>query len=198
MSSPLDVLDPAERALAVPSPGERVRLLSRNDLALNGHFPELAAALEAEPARVFAVDGEVVAFDGARTSFERLGRRGRQRVAVFLYVFDVLCLDGHDVRPLPLRARKRLLREALSFRDGVRLTSHRNERGEALFEEACAKGWEGLIAKRADSPYSSSRSRDWLELKCEQGQELVIGGWTEPRGSRTRRSPTPARSRSRA
>jgi ATP-dependent DNA ligase len=67
----------------------------------------------------------------------------------------------------------------------VRLTPHRNEHGEAYFEEACRKRWEGLIAKRADSPYSSARSRDWLKFKCERGQELVIGGYTAPKGSRT-------------
>jgi bifunctional non-homologous end joining protein LigD len=94
-------------------------------------------------------------------------------------------LDGYDVRALPLRTRKRLLRSALTFRDGVRLTPHRNEHGRALFEEACRKGWEGLIAKRADSPYTAARSRDWLKFKCEQGQELVIGGYTAPQGSRT-------------
>ena len=66
----------------------------------------------------------------------------------------------------------------------MRLVPHRNGAGEALFEEACRKGWEGLIAKRADSPYVSTRSRDWLKLKCAHGQELVIGGWTTPKGSR--------------
>ena len=69
--------------------------------------------------------------------------------------------------------------------DPIRLTTYRNEAGEALFAEACRKGWEGVIAKRADSPYSERRSRDWLKFKCEQGQELVIGGYTAPRGSRT-------------
>ena len=165
--------------------GAGVRLLSRNDLPLDGRYPEIAAALAAEPCDRFAVDGEIVAFEGARTSFARLAQRGRQPVRVFYYVFDVLWLDGRDVRALPLRTRKRLLRRALSYRDGVRLTPHRNRDGEALFAEACRKGWEGVIAKRADSPYSPRRSRDWLKFKCEQGQELVIGGFTAPRGSRT-------------
>jgi bifunctional non-homologous end joining protein LigD len=103
---------------------------------------------------------------------------------VFLYVFDVLHLDGYDVRALPLRARKRLLRGALEFHGPVRLTPHRNEAGEALYAEACRKGWEGLIAKRADSPYTSARSKDWLKFKCSAEQELVIGGYTAPKGSR--------------
>ncbi|MDQ6779499.1 MAG: non-homologous end-joining DNA ligase [Actinomycetota bacterium] len=172
------------RCIAVRS-GAHARLLSRNDLSLNGRYPEIATALDAEPCQRFAVDGEVVAFEGARTSFARLAQRGQRPVAVFYYVFDALWLDGYDVRALPLRTRKRLLRSALTFKDSVRLTPHRNEHGRALFEEACRKGWEGLIAKRADSPYTSKRSRDWLKFKCDQGQELVVGGYTEPQGSRT-------------
>jgi DNA ligase D-like protein (predicted ligase) len=172
------------RCIAVRDGGE-VRMLSRNDLSLNGRYPELAAALEAQPARRFAIDGEVVAFAGSRTSFERLAQRGRKRVPVYLYAFDLLWLDGCDLRGLPLLERKRRLRETLTWKDPLRLTPYRRERGEELFREACARGWEGLIAKRADSPYRNRvRSRDWLKLKCEQGQELVIGGYTAPRGSR--------------
>ena len=172
------------RCIAIRT-GARVQLLSRNDLSLNGRYPEIATALGAEAGERFAVDGEVVAFDGARTSFARLAERGHHPVPVYLYVFDILWLDGHDVRDLPLRARKRLLRAALEFRGPVRWTPHRNGAGEALFEEACRKGWEGVIAKRADSPYRSTRSRDWLKFKCEKGQELVVGGFTAPQGSRT-------------
>ena len=172
------------RCIAIRS-GDDVRLLSRNDLSMNGRYPEIADALAAEHCDRFAVDGEVVAFDGARTSFARLAERGRRSVAVFLYVFDIVWLDGQDVRELPLRSRKRLLRAALDFRDGVRLTPHRNGAGKELFEEACRKGWEGVIAKRADSPYRATRSRDWLKFKCEMGQELVVGGFTAPQGSRT-------------
>ncbi len=171
------------RCLAVRS-ARQVRLLSRNDLSLNARYPELETALEAEPCERFAVDGEVVAFEKSRTSFARLAARGHHYVPVFYYVFDVLWLDGQDLRALPLRARKRLLRSALTFQDGVRWTPHRNTSGERFFEEACRHGWEGLIAKRAESPYVATRSRDWLKFKCEQGQELVIGGYTPPRGSR--------------
>ena len=172
------------RCIAIRS-GKRVRLLSRNDLSLNARYPEVADALEAEDCERFAVDGEVVAFDGAQTSFARLAERGHHPVPVFLYVFDLIWLDGHDVRDLPLRTRKRLLRGALAFKGPVRLTPYRNEAGEALYAEACRKGWEGVIAKRADSPYRATRSKDWLKFKCEHGQELVIGGFTAPKGSRT-------------
>jgi bifunctional non-homologous end joining protein LigD len=162
-----------------------VRLLSRTDRDMNAQFPELVEALEAEPREDFVVDGEVVAFDDGTTSFSRLQRRGRERVPVFLYVFDILRLDGRDVRDLSLRERKALLRDALRFHGPVRLTPYRNEHGEELFREACRNGLEGLIAKRADSPYRATRSRDWLKLKCHAEQELVIGGFTAPQGSRT-------------
>jgi len=168
------------RCIAIRDGGP-VKLLSRNDLALNGRYPGIVADLEADPHTRFAVDGEVVAFEGAQTSFQRLSHAD---ASICYYVFDVLWLDGEDVRDRPLRERKRLLKEALSFQHHVRLTAYRNEAGEAMFAEACAKGWEGVIAKRADSVYTAKRSKDWLKFKCEQGQELVIGGFTAPRGSR--------------
>jgi bifunctional non-homologous end joining protein LigD len=160
-------------------------MLSRNDLDLSARFPEVNDALAAQPGTRFAVDGEVVAFDRGQTSFARLADRGRRPVAVFYYVFDLVWLDGLDLRALPLRTRKRLLRGALSTGGPIRLSTHRNGEGEAMFRHACQQGWEGVIAKRADSPYRATRSRDWLKFKCEAGQELVIGGFTAPRGSRT-------------
>jgi DNA ligase D-like protein (predicted ligase) len=164
---------------------KRVDLRSRNDLSLNGRFPEIAAALERDPATNLVVDGEVVAFDGPQTSFSRLQQRGEHPTPVFFYVFDILRDAGEDVTGEPLRERKARLRKALSFEDPIRFTTHRNGDGEAFYEEACRKGWEGLIAKRADAPYTYGRSRDWLKFKCSAEQELVIGGYTAPRGSRT-------------
>jgi bifunctional non-homologous end joining protein LigD len=172
------------RCVAIRS-GDQVRLLSRNDLSMNDRYPEIAEALARQAGSRFAVDGEVVAFDGAQTSFSKLSQRGRAPIPVFFYIFDIVWIDGQDTRRLPLRARKRVLRAALRFDDPLRLTAHRNANGEALFAEACRKGWEGLIAKRVDSVYSDARSRDWLKLKCSKGQELVIGGFTAPKGSRT-------------
>ena len=171
------------RCVAVRDGGD-VRLWSRNDLSMNDRYPEVAAAIGGQASRRFAVDGEVVAFDGDQTSFAKLTRRGREPVPVFFYVFDLLWLDGDDVRALPLRTRKRLLRDVLAWADPLRFTQHRNADGETFYAEACAQGWEGLIAKRADSPYGGGRSKDWLKLKCGRGQELVIGGFTEPKGSR--------------
>jgi bifunctional non-homologous end joining protein LigD len=163
-----------------------VRLLSRTDRNMNANYPELCKALEAQPRPDFVLDGEVVALDSRGvTSFGRLQRRGKERVAIYLYVFDLLRLEGADLRDLPLRERKRRLRDALRFEDPIRFTPHRNQDGERLFEEACRRGLEGVIAKRADSPYRAARSRDWLKLKCHAEQELVIGGFTAPQGSRT-------------
>jgi bifunctional non-homologous end joining protein LigD len=161
-----------------------VRLWSRNHLSLNDRFPELAEALGHDPGE-FVVDGEVVAFAGAQTSFARLQQRGERQVRVFYYIFDLLHVAGHDTTALPLRTRKALLGRALVFRDPIRLTNHRNRDGEALYHDACRKGWEGVIAKRAQSTYEGGRSRDWLKFKCSAEQELVIGGFTPPRGSRT-------------
>jgi DNA ligase D-like protein (predicted ligase) len=164
--------------------GHEVRLRSRNDLALNGRYPELVSALEEQQLDEFAVDGEVVAFQGSQTSFARLAQRAHHWVPVALYVFDLVWVSGYDVRELPLHERKRLLRATLSADRRVRFTAHRNRAGEAYFEEACRRRWEGLVAKQADSPYRAGRSRAWLKFKCEHGQELVIGGFTAPRGTR--------------
>jgi bifunctional non-homologous end joining protein LigD len=172
------------RCLASKSGGD-VQLRSRNDLSLNGRFPEIAAALADDPVSDVVLDGEVVAFEGPQTSFARLQQRGERPTPVFYYVFDILRAGGEDVTRKPLRERKALLRRSVAFADPIRLTAHRNGDGEAFFAEACRKGWEGLIAKRADAPYTHGRSRDWLKFKCSAEQELVIGGYTAPRGSRT-------------
>jgi len=96
----------------------------------------------------------------------------------------VLYSGGRDARPLPLGERKEVLRAALAFDDPLRYTEHRDTDGEAYYREACGLGWEGLIAKRANSPYRAGRTRDWLKFKCESGQEFVIGGFTDPQRSR--------------
>jgi DNA ligase D-like protein (predicted ligase) len=165
------------RCLAVKD-GGRTRLYSRNELSLNDRYPPLAAALDADPADGFVIDGEAVAFVGGR---DRFGGSGE----LFLYVFDVLFADGRDVRSLPLEERRAVLEGVLRWRDPLRMTEQMTGDGAALLAEACRDGWEGLIAKRVGTPYVSTRSRDWLKLKCTRSQELVIGGFTAPRGSRT-------------
>ncbi|MGA5822838.1 non-homologous end-joining DNA ligase [Kitasatospora sp. NPDC094028] len=173
--------------------GRDVHLRSRSGQHLDATYPEVADALGAQPREDFHVDGELVALRHGRTDFSRLQQRMRltdpraartSPVAVTYYLFDLLRLDGRDTTGLPLRARKTLLRDAFAFRAPLRFTPHRNHDGHDLLAEACARGWEGLIAKRADAAYRHRRSGDWLKLKCDAGQELVIGGFTEPAGSR--------------
>jgi DNA ligase D-like protein (predicted ligase) len=174
------------RCVAHRDGGGAVRLYSRTDRSMGADYPGLVEALESEARGDFVVDGEVVAFGShGVTSFSRLQRRSRERVAIFYYLFDVLRLDGEDLRGLPLRERKARLRGGLDFKGPIRFNPHRNERGEELFREACRKGLEGIIAKRADSAYRATRSSDWRKLKCHAEQELVIGGYTAPQGSRT-------------
>jgi DNA ligase D-like protein (predicted ligase) len=136
----------------------------------------------------------VVAFDGDVTSFQRLQRRmqldapdkaRRTGILVYYYLFDLLYLDGYETTELALRYRKELLRRAVIFKDPLRFTPYIEREGEAYYQEACRKGWEGIIAKRADSTYISTRSRDWLKFKCVNEQEFVIGGYTDPKGKRT-------------
>lgn len=182
------------RVLAAYDPDQGVRLESRSGRPLNGTYPELVAALEQQTGLPFTLDGEVVALDRGRTDFgllqQRMGLTNpvaalATGVAVTYYLFDLLALDGHDTTGLPLRDRKALLRKAIDFHGPLRYTTHRNHGGPELLADACARGWEGLIAKRADSRYTHGRSDAWLKLKCVGGQEFVIGGFTEPAGSRT-------------
>jgi bifunctional non-homologous end joining protein LigD len=181
-----------ERCLAFADPAG-VRLVSRNKKEVTASFPEVAEELAAERSGDLLVDGEIVAFDGEQTRFERLQRRlGVLRpseallreVPVTYYVFDVLFADGDDVRPLPLLQRKEILARSLAFRGPLRFTEHRQGDGEAFYAQACRDGWEGLIAKRADAPYRGGRTRDWLKFKCLNAQEFVVGGYTDPQRSR--------------
>jgi bifunctional non-homologous end joining protein LigD len=181
-----------ERILAYVGGGD-VRLMTRNQHVVSTTFPEIAEALAAQHRQECVVDGEIVAFEGNETRFERLQQRfgvikpGKDLLAevpVYYYLFDVLYADGQDTRPLPLSERKQVLRAVLAFNDPLRYTEHRDTDGEAYFREACRLGWEGLVAKRAVAPYRAGRTRDWLKFKCENSQEFVIGGFTDPRGSR--------------
>jgi bifunctional non-homologous end joining protein LigD len=155
------------RCLAVKD-GGRTWLYSRNELALNDRYAPLAAALDADVADGFVIDGEAVAFVGGR---DRFG--GGEGGELFYYVFDVLFAGGRDVRSLPLQERRDVLEGVLRWRDPLRITEQMTGDGALLLEEACRDGWEGLIAKRLGTPYVSTRSHDWLKLKCTRAQELV-------------------------
>jgi DNA ligase D-like protein (predicted ligase) len=181
-----------ERCLALRE-RTAVRLLSRTRRRLNDTYPEVSDAIAAQPVEDFVVDGEVVAFERGRASFARLQQRlgitdpaaaRRSPVVVHYYVFDLLQLDGRATTDVPLRTRKQLLRASLRFHAPLRYTPHRNTHGEEYLAAACAAGWEGLIAKRADGRYVHGRSTDWLKFKCVNEQEFVVGGFTDPADSR--------------
>jgi bifunctional non-homologous end joining protein LigD len=182
-----------ERCLAYRDGGQ-LRLMTRNRKQVDATYPELTAALRVQEAADFIVDGEVVAFDGEQTSFSRLQQRlgvhdpGPDLLAivpVVFYLFDILWADGRDLRSRPLLERKQVLAGLLSFGGPLRETPHRTDDGEAYYAQACASGWEGLVVKRADSPYRPGRSRDWLKFKCQNSQEFVIAGYTDPKGARS-------------
>ncbi len=181
-----------ERCLAVKDAGG-VWLLSRNARLITGSYPEVAEALAGQPPGRLVTDGEVVAIEGGRESFAALQRRMQagdpaaaraSGIAVVYYVFDLLHADGLDLRRVPLAERKRLLESALSYGGPVRFLPGSAGDGARLFAEACRRGWEGLIAKDPAAPYVSGRGRAWRKLKCVTGQEFVIGGFTDPKGTR--------------
>jgi bifunctional non-homologous end joining protein LigD len=181
-----------ERCLAWVAAGGAT-LRTRSDRDVTATYPDVVAALAAVPGEV-VLDGELVAVDGdAALGFERLQRRIGQgapapalirEVPVALWAFDVLHVDGQDMRGLELVDRQSVLAALVLPSAALRRTEP--QRGDAArrFGEACGRGWEGLVAKRAASTYVAGRSRDWLKLKCLAEQELVVGGWTEPRGKR--------------
>jgi DNA ligase D-like protein (predicted ligase) len=182
-----------ERCLAFRH-GTHVRLLSRNQLRINDAYPEIADALALQCVDDIVIDGEVVAASTAgRGGFSLLQRRmqlhdpERARatgVEVSYYIFDVVHLDGYSTRRLPLRVRKSLVRRALEYGHELHYTPHRNGEGEALYAHACRRGWEGVIAKHAESVYVGRRTNLWLKFKCENRQEFVVGGFTDPTGTR--------------
>jgi DNA ligase D-like protein (predicted ligase) len=173
--------------------GDELRLMTRNRKIVSSTYPELVEAFMAQKADDFVLDGEVVAFSDGQTRFAQLQQRMQvarpsaellRTVPVQYYLFDVLWADGTDLRRQPLRDRNQRLHQLLDFADPLRYTEHRVGDGVGFYAEACQSGWEGLIAKRADAPYVAGRTKDWLKFKCENNQEFVIGGYTDPRGSR--------------
>jgi bifunctional non-homologous end joining protein LigD len=165
------------RCLAFVEAGA-VALRSRNRLPLT--FPATALALE--PLGDAIVDGEIVAVadDGQPLGFQALQRHG----TAALWAFDLLWLNGDDLRHRPQRERHAALASAVQPGPALQVSTPVAGPSREASARACASGWEGLIAKRNDAPYRGGRSRDWLKLKCVLEQEAVIGGFTEPRGSR--------------
>jgi bifunctional non-homologous end joining protein LigD len=174
--------------------GSDVRLESRTGKDLTSTYPEVRAAVEAQDSQGFLLDGEVVAYEGDQTSFTRLQQRlgatrpSPEQVAkypVVYCVFDLLELNGEDLTDRPLVERRARLTETIRSSSALQHTEAWSDDSQQRFAAACRSGWEGLIAKRADAPYVAGRSKDWLKLKCVWEQEFVIGGYTDPSGSRT-------------
>jgi len=164
-----------------------VRLLSRRFKDWTAAFPRVAAAIARLPAERAVLDGEVAALlpDG-RTSFQALQNRDTANVAYF--AFDLLAVDGDELTELPLEQRKARL-ESLVAQPGppgvIRYSDHVSGDGAAFLAVACQRGLEGIISKRRDQPYRPGRGTAWVKTKCLLRQELVIGGYTDPEGSRS-------------
>jgi bifunctional non-homologous end joining protein LigD len=174
----------------------KARLVSRNQNDLTPRYPELKGLPKVVKAKTAILDGEVVALDEeGRSSFslmqQRTGfRSGTKRatpnldVPVLYYAFDLIYLDGYDWRRAPLEERKAKLASIVTTGDSLRYSDHVAEQGKMLFDIARGKKLEGILAKRRRSCYEERRSRDWLKIKIRHEIECVVGGYTEPEGSR--------------
>jgi bifunctional non-homologous end joining protein LigD len=184
------------RLIAGKQHGE-ARLLTRNGNDYTDVFPEIARAVKALPIEHCVLDGEVVVLDEQGIPrFSRLQQRGRlsspldvKRAAVELpatyYAFDLLALDGFDLRSLPLVKRKELLKEAVPKLGPVRVLDHIEREGEAFLEQVAKLGLEGIIAKKADAPYRAGRTEKWIKIKREPTSDFVVVGFTAPKGGRS-------------
>jgi bifunctional non-homologous end joining protein LigD len=183
------------RAIAFIEDG-RVRLVSRNQNDLTAQFPELGSLPQFVKAQRAILDGEIVALDEEgrpsfslmqqRTGFQPGKRRlpRREGVQVVYYAFDLLYLDGVDLRRVALEQRKQLLQDRIANSEVIHFSDHYAEKGLELFEAAKQRELEGIVAKKRSGSYEEKRSRYWLKIKITQRQECVIGGYTPPEGSR--------------
>lgn len=162
---------------------DRVQLWSRNRQSFTERFAPIAEVMRSWAPVEFALDGEIVAFDGGRTSFGHLQRPSATTEIRFL-VFDLLALLGRDTTGLVLEERRQLLARLVPDSGPVARLAVLDGQPAELLASACDQGWEGLLAKRLGSRYVAGRSNDWLKLKCLASQEVVIGGWTDPKGAR--------------
>jgi bifunctional non-homologous end joining protein LigD len=177
------------RAIASIDAAGAVTLTSRNGLDLLARFPGLAgigAAFRTLPA---VVDGEICVLDErGRSSFQALQRALKAprdaHLPLTFVAFDLLYAGGRDVRALPLVERKSMLEAAIVPGHGVLYSQHIATTGIAFFDVAKREGLEGIVGKKSDAPYRATRSREWVKIKAKHEQEFVIGGWTEPKGSR--------------
>lgn len=164
--------------------GDSVKLYSRNLTDFTEEFAPVTETI-GRLGHDAVIDGEVVVMERGRSSFQALQNYHRTGKGKLTYaVFDLLYLDGHDLRSFPLRDRKELLCKLVSGIKGIHYSKHVEHDGIKAFRKAAKEGGEGVIAKNTESPYSGRRSNDWLKVKTSLRQEAVIGGFTEPRGSR--------------
>jgi bifunctional non-homologous end joining protein LigD len=183
------------RVLAARDGGPR--LLSRNGNDFSACFPEVIRAIRALPLERLILDGEVVALDeSGRPSFQRLQQRAQLRRPldirhatvqwpVTFFAFDLLAFEDFDLRPLPLATRKALLRRLLPSAGLIRYLDHFEQDGEVLYEQIQKLGLEGIVAKRADSPYRAGRSAVWLKIRTRRTDDFVVVGFSAPKGSRS-------------
>ncbi len=166
--------------------GDKVRLYSRNHKSFDQRFTSIAIALK-DLGHEAVLDGEIVVLDDQGIShFQLLQNYQKTGLGrLIYYVFDLLYLDGEDLRMLPLRRRREALAKLIQNDGPVRLSEHIEEHGSAFFNAAAERHLEGIIAKDGSSPYQEGvRSAQWLKIKAHKQQEAVIAGFTEPRGSR--------------
>jgi len=172
------------RALCTVEEG-RFSLVSRNGLDMLRRFPDLSALAGAFASVPIVVDGEIVSLDSkGRSEFQRLQESQKKPAGLTYAAFDVLYADGTDLRSKPLEERKALLERLIRDDELVLYSKHVVGKGKALFERAREQNLEGIIGKKRDSTYQERRSRDWVKIKTGYEQEFVVGGWTEPKGSR--------------
>jgi bifunctional non-homologous end joining protein LigD len=165
---------------------DNIELYSRNALDFTKKYPPVAEAMRAFKHDV-VVDGEIVVVDeDGNPHFEWLQNwRHDQHGSLLYYLFDIIWCDGHDLRDMPLTERKKLLKLVIPRHSTLRFSDDLETKGEELFHEMRQQGLEGMVAKRGDSPYQEGQRNDnWLKIKTSQRQEVVIGGYTEPRGGR--------------
>ncbi|MEO9171015.1 MAG: non-homologous end-joining DNA ligase [Candidatus Aquilonibacter sp.] len=173
------------RAICTVDETGKLTLVSRNGLNLLSQFPDLAGLAEAFESIPIVVDGEIVSLDAkGKSDFQRLQEYAQHEHQLTYAAFDVLYADGKDQRDLPLEARKELLERLIRDNGLAMYSKHIVGKGATLFAQAKRSGLEGIIGKRRDSRYVGKRTRDWVKIKAQLEQEFVIGGWTEPRGSR--------------
>lgn len=176
--------------------GKSVELISRNDKSQNLQFPDVVQGVLGALKKPAMTDGEIVCLDErGRSSFrmlqqrfhlldvEEIRRRARDFPA-YLYLFDILYWNGYELVSLPLEQRKHVLSRVIGKSDRVRVTPFAGEHGVSRFREACRRHEEGIVGKHLHSRYVAGRSREWVKMKCTAEQEFVIGGWTDPQGSR--------------